>query len=389
MRLLGGCDNYEVLVWNEGSQLWECQSPSSIGGVVSGSGVSGFVSYYIDTFEQSGTSNFFWDIADSRLGIGTSDPDYTLHVNGSGLIGTILLSDSGNTIGIETDTNLINLSNNLVTIDGNLTTSGYITAASAVNTINGLVINSGNITTGVWQGSTITVPYGGTGATTLTDHGVLVGSGVGAITAVEPGTDGQVFLGISGDDPIFRSLGGDIASISVAGTGPALVTLANTTVVAGSYGSQIVIPQITVDSKGRITDVTPVDISLSLILPGMEGQMIYSDNGTWTAFSDLFWDDTNKYLGIGTTTPTQKLDVSGNIRVSGAYFDSSNSAGNSGYIMTSTSAGTQWVDMSNVLLPTGTEGQLLYNDNGTWTPFSGMYWNDTNNYLGLGTTNPS
>ena len=50
LRLLGGCDNYEVLVWNEGSQLWECQSPSSIGGVVSGSGVSGFVSYYIDTF---------------------------------------------------------------------------------------------------------------------------------------------------------------------------------------------------------------------------------------------------------------------------------------------------------------------------------------------------
>ena len=59
--------------------------------------------------------------------------------------------------------------------------------------------------------------HGGTGATSLTDHGVLVGSGEGAITALTPGTDGQVLLGVSGDDPIFRALSGDISSISSTG----------------------------------------------------------------------------------------------------------------------------------------------------------------------------
>ena len=167
------------------------------------------------------------------------------------------------------------------------------------------------------------------------------------------------------------------------------MAFANTGVTAGSYGTSNLIPQITVDEKGRLTNVTEIDMSPYLLPTGTEGQMIYSDNGIWKAFSDLYWNDSNNYLGIGTTSPTQKLDVSGNIRVSGAYFDSNNSAGNSGYIMTSTSVGTQWVDMTNVLLPTGTEGQLLYNDNGLWKPFSGMFWNDTYNRLGLGTMSPA
>jgi hypothetical protein len=39
-------------------------------------------------------------------------------------------------------------------------------------------------------------------------------------------------------------------------------------------------------------------------------------------------------------------------------------------------------------LPTGSEGQMLYNNAGTWTAFSGMYWDDTNNRLGIGTVSP-
>jgi hypothetical protein len=39
-------------------------------------------------------------------------------------------------------------------------------------------------------------------------------------------------------------------------------------------------------------------------------------------------------------------------------------------------------------MPTGTEGQTLYNNNGTWTPHSGLFWDDTNSSLGIGTTTP-
>jgi hypothetical protein len=48
-------------------------------------------------------------------------------------------------------------------------------------------------------------------------------------------------------------------------------------------------------------------------------------------------------VGIGTDSPTQKLHVTGNVRVTGAYYDSNNEAGTSGQVLTSTGSGTDWV----------------------------------------------
>jgi len=48
---------------------------------------------------------------------------------------------------------------------------------------------------------TLGVAYGGTGATTLTDHGVLVGSGTDAVDALAVLTDGQLLIGVTGADP--------------------------------------------------------------------------------------------------------------------------------------------------------------------------------------------
>ena len=49
-------------------------------------------------------------------------------------------------------------------------------------------------------------------------------------------------------------------------------------------------------------------------------------------------------VGIGVTSPSQKLHVSGNVRVTGAYYDSANSAGTSGQILSSTATGTSWIN---------------------------------------------
>lgn len=50
-----------------------------------------------------------------------------------------------------------------------------------------------------------------------------------------------------------------------------------------------------------------------------EGQLVFWDNtlGQWvhTEVSDLFWDDTNKRLGVNTATPSSELDVDGTITV--------------------------------------------------------------------------
>jgi hypothetical protein len=71
----------------------------------------------------------------------------------------------------------------------------------------------------------------------------------------------------------------------------------------------------------------------------------YVDNGGNWFLADTLWvDNTNSNVGIGTSTPTQKLHVTGNARVTGAYYDSNNSPGTSGQVLSSTATGTDWID---------------------------------------------
>jgi len=71
------------------------------------------------------------------------------------------------------------------------------------------------------QKSPIIVAEGGTGAQTLTSHGVLLGNTTSAITATAAGTTGQVLTGVTGSAPTFQSPAA--SSISITGdTGGAL-----------------------------------------------------------------------------------------------------------------------------------------------------------------------
>lgn len=51
--------------------------------------------------------------------------------------------------------------------------------------------------------------------------------------------------------------------------------------------------------------------------------------------------------GIGTTTPTQKLDVNGNVRFRSRLYASNNSSGSSGQVLSSTGTGTQWISVTS------------------------------------------
>jgi len=63
------------------------------------------------------------------------------------------------------------------------------------------------------------VAAGGTGATTLTDHGILLGSGTSAVTALGEATDGQIPIGSTGNDPVLATLtaGNNISITNAAG----------------------------------------------------------------------------------------------------------------------------------------------------------------------------
>lgn len=60
--------------------------------------------------------------------------------------------------------------------------------------------------------SALDVSEGGTGLSTITDHGVMLGSGTGAVTPTAVGATNQIFIGQTGADPIWSN------NIDVPGT---------------------------------------------------------------------------------------------------------------------------------------------------------------------------
>jgi hypothetical protein len=58
----------DVLRWNATTSLWEASDSAGI----TGSGTAGQVAYFTSTNVQGGSNNLFWDITNSRLGIGTN-----------------------------------------------------------------------------------------------------------------------------------------------------------------------------------------------------------------------------------------------------------------------------------------------------------------------------
>jgi hypothetical protein len=82
------------------------------------------------------------------------------------------------------------------------------------------------------------------------------------------------------------------------------------------------------------------------------------------AWKDVCIAPTAAAVGIGNLTPSQKLHVTGNVRVTGAYYDSNNEAGTSGQVLTSTGSGTDWKSLSEI---TGVDGTGTANYVAKWS----------------------
>lgn len=90
------------------------------------------------------------------------------------------------------------------------------------------------------------VTVGGTGAATLTDHGILVGSGTDPITALAVMTNGQLPIGQTGADPAPTTMSGD-ATLAASGA----ITIANNAITLAKMAQMA-----TASFLGRTTAAT-------------------------------------------------------------------------------------------------------------------------------------
>ena len=112
----------------------------------------------------------------------------------------------------------------------------------------------GTIATGVWQGTDVGVAYGGTGVSTLTDGGVLLGSGTSAVTAMAVLTDGQMIVGDGSTDPVAES-GATLRTSIGVGTGDSVqfAGITGTTIDATTdftIGDTVITDGVITDSAG-------------------------------------------------------------------------------------------------------------------------------------------
>ena len=267
---------------------------------------------------------------------------------------------------------------NTITLGGNVSTAGAFTTSGAnaltltttgatnvtlptsgtlvttgVTTLSSLV-SIGTITTGVWNGTGIAVPYGGTGAATFTSNGVLYGNSTSAIQVTAQGAANSVLTANAGAPSFSAS--------------PTVGTSVTTPLAIGG---------------------TAASSTLTL----------ESTSGTGTSDAILFKTasqsermriDTSGNVGIGTTAPLANLQVSDQITLikagTGFYELTRNAYNNSGwkYIASDYAGMLEFDNAGDAYFATaasGTAGATI-----TWTiPF----FIKNNGNVGIGSTSPT
>ena len=133
----------------------------------------------------------------------------------------------------------------------------------------------------------VSVAFGGTGASTLTSNGVLLGNGTSAITAIDAGaaTTGHVLTAVNGSAPTFQAVSGGGTVDSVTGgtnlntTGTAAdpvvnldATISLTTVNATEFNTDVATAGLSIYGPNIDAEGTADDIDIA-ILPKGDGRL--------------------------------------------------------------------------------------------------------------------
>ncbi|MDR3489798.1 MAG: tail fiber domain-containing protein [Bradyrhizobium sp.] len=228
-----------------------CSSPPGNPGDVTYSGLQNVMAYCNGTsWISMGTQG--------AIGFGTLTPTYFCTASSSTQISctTQFVNLTTQVSGVLSPANGgagVNNGSNTLTLGGSMTTAGAFTTVGAFPTIltttgstsvtlptSGTLLSTASSIAASQLTGTVPVANGGTGDTTLTAFGVMVGAGTSGVVIVGPGSAGQLFVGQGAANPAFATISGDLTLTSsgvatVASIGGKAVTLAGALTTAGAF----------------------------------------------------------------------------------------------------------------------------------------------------------
>jgi len=230
--------------------------PDVSGTFALGTGAVGGVAFWTGSSVLSSNANFFWDNTNGRLGIGNGAPTVELHVT------------------------------------GNARVTGLNTARPVFSDVNGNLANGDINLASTYMAGILPIIRGGTNSgTALNNNRIMVSSG-GAIVEAAALTNGQLLIGSTGAAPVAANITvGALASLTVSNGAGSIVIDA--------------IQDIRTSASPTFVNATLSGKTPGSILFAGVGGLVQQDN------ANLFYDDANDRLGLGTATPSRRLDVNG------------------------------------------------------------------------------
>ena len=347
--------------------------------------------------EVENTHNFFANgilahntYISGNVGIGTTSPSARLEVQGSGISDTILKLK-----GVASQTapyiSVVNSSNSeLLTLNA----TGYLgigtTSPSSLLSVGSSsqfqVDSSGDIVklknlTYSWPSShglsNYVLKNNGSGTLTWADPSTLPAGSVKWNKITNP--DGNLSLSMGTYTTTFNTSAttGNFFTINANSltSGKGLYISSTSTGLTGNL-SEIVLSGNNASNTGNVLRVAQTGTSSAAV------PLMVTNLGTGASFrvndetgdndSTPFIIDASGNVGVGTSSPSQKLHIDGDMRLTGAFYDGSNGKGSNGDILTSTGSSTKWDSVGNVMNGTyfkqggnnfGTLATLGTNDN--------------------------